>query len=73
MIALGKSQEVPTKLGHTLFAGVKIGKNISNDKSLDETFKEINDGELKIADHPEAKIGKMGVMMNCKNSKRDCK
>ena len=69
VIALGKSQEVPSKSGHVLFAGVKRNKKISDGKSLDETLKEANDGELKIADHPYAKIGKIGVMTNSKIAK----
>ncbi len=68
--AIGKSEEVPTEQGHMLFAGIKRGKKFSDGKSLDETLKESNDGELKIADHPFCGIrGQNGVMAKSKNPK----
>jgi hypothetical protein len=71
---VGKSQEVPTKLGHTLFAGVKRGKNLSDNKLLDETLKEVDDEELKIADHPFCGIkGQNGIMAYSKNREKDAK
>ena len=63
VIALGKSQEVFTKQGHVLLAGLKREKKISDGKSLDETLKEANDKELKIADHAFCKIkGQHGIL-----------
>jgi hypothetical protein len=69
---LGKSQEVPTTQGHALFAGVKRGKDFSEGKSLRETIKQADDGELKIADHPGVKIkGQEGVLATSKNQEED--
>lgn len=71
---LSKSQEVPTKQGHALFVGLKRNKKISDNKSLDETLKETNDRELKIADHPFCLIkGQNGVMAYSKNHEEDAK
>jgi len=69
-VALGKSQEVPTKQGHMLFSGLRIGKRISDKRELEETLKEANDGELKIADHPYVKMrGQNGILAKSKNEK----
>jgi hypothetical protein len=38
VIAIGKSQEVPTSQGHMLFAGLRRNKRFSSKKSLDETL-----------------------------------
>lgn len=74
VIALGKSQEVPTLQGHMLFAGIRRGKKFTNGKKLEETLTEANDDELKIADHPYAKLkGQNGVLSHSKNQKEDMK
>jgi hypothetical protein len=68
VIVLGKSQEVPTKQGHILFSGLRTGKRISEGKDLEETLKEANDGELRIADHPYCRIkGQRGILSDSKN------
>ena len=72
--AVGKSQEVPTKQGHILFAGIKREKKFSDGRSLDETIKEADDGELKIADHSFCGIkGQNGVLAYSKNREKDAK
>ncbi len=69
---LGKSHETATTQGHTLFAGIKRDKKFSVKKSLDETLAEATDGELKIADHPYAKLkGQNGIMAYSKNQEED--
>jgi hypothetical protein len=62
VIAIGKSQEVPTLQGHALFAGLRRNKRFTNNKSLDETLAEARDGELKIADHPYVAVQRMGIL-----------
>lgn len=72
--AIGKSQEVPTQSGHVLFAGIKRGKKFCDEKTLDETIIEANDGELKIADHPYCSIkGQNGIMTTSKNPEETAK
>jgi len=74
VIALGKSQEVATTRGHFLFAGLRRNKRFSDRKSLEETLGEANDDELKIADHPYAKLkGQNGIMATSENQKEDMK
>ena len=69
---LGKSQEVPTKQGHLLFAGLKRKKRFKHGKSLEETVAQVKDNELKIAEHPGFKIkGQNGIMAYSKNPKED--
>ncbi len=71
---LGKSQEVATIRGHFLFSGIKRNKKFSDRKQLEETLREANDDELKIADHPYAKLkGQNGIMATSKNQKEDAK
>ncbi len=53
VVALGKSQEIPTHQGHLLVAGIERNKRIPLHKSLDETLEYVED-ELVIADHPYA-------------------
>jgi len=74
VIALGKSHEIATTRGHILFSGIKQGKKFSVQKSLEETLKEVNDAELKVADHPYAKLkGQNGIMATSKNQEEDAK
>lgn len=74
VIALGKSHEVSTTRGHFLFAGLKREKRFPIGRSLEETLREANDGELKIADHPYVKLkGQNGVMSSSKNPEQDAK
>jgi len=74
VIALGKSQEVPTMQGHMLFSGLKRNKKFSDRKQLEETLKEATDNELKIADHPYAILkGQNGIMATSKNQEEDAK
>ena len=74
VIALGKSQEIATTRGHFLFAGIRRNKRFSDRKPLEETLREANDDELKIADHPYAKLkGQNGIMATSKNQKEDMK
>lgn len=74
VFALGKSQEIPTEQGHILFAGIKRVKKFSDGKSLNDTLKEANDNELKISDHPYAKLrGQNGVIAYSNNEERDIK
>jgi hypothetical protein len=72
VIALGKSQETRSDRGHILFSGIRRGKKFSDRKPLDDILKEANDLELKIADHPYARLkGQNGVMATSKNQKED--
>lgn len=74
VVALGKSHEVATTRGHILFSGIRRDKRFSVKKSLEETLKEANDGELKIADHPYAILkGQNGIMATSKNQEEDAK
>ena len=74
VIVLGKSQEVPTTQGHMLFAGIRRNKKFSDRKPLEEVLEEATDNELKIADHPYAKLkGQVGVMGTSKNENEDIK
>jgi hypothetical protein len=73
IIVIGKSQEVPTKQGHLLVAGLKRNKKITNEKSLDETLSEINDNELKIADPPYVRVEHSGILRNSKNVQEEIK
>lgn len=74
VVALGKSQEVFTARGHFLFAGIKRGKKFSVKQSLEQTLAEATDGELKIADHPYAKLkGQNGVMATSQKPEEDAK
>jgi len=74
VIALGKSHEIATTRGHILFSGIKRGKKFSIQKPLEETLKEANDRELKIADHPYARLkGQNGVMSTSENQEKDAK
>ncbi|MEK6820482.1 MAG: hypothetical protein AABX71_02105 [Nanoarchaeota archaeon] len=63
VIALGKSQEVPTREGHLLYSGVEHGKRFKAGKSLEEYCRE-EDGELKTADHA---YGFEGILRKNKN------
>lgn len=74
VIALGKSHEIATTRGHFLFSGIRRNKRFSGRKPLEEVLEEANDGELKIADHPYAKLkGQNGIMATSKNPKEDIK
>jgi hypothetical protein len=74
VVALGKSHEIATTRGHFLFSGLRRNKRISDRKPLEETLKEANDDELKIADHPYAKLkGQNGIMATSKNQEEDMK
>jgi hypothetical protein len=71
---IGKSQEVATHQGHFLFSGLRRDKRFSDRKSLDETLAEATDNELKIADHPYARLrGQNGIMVYSKNAEEDAK
>ncbi len=73
-VAIGKSQETATDRGHFLFSGLKKEKRFSDKKPLEETLKEATDNELKIADHPYAKLkGQNGIMATSKNPEEDAK
>lgn len=74
VIALGKSHEIRTDRGHFLFSGLKRDKKFSDRKPLDEVLKEATDDELKIADHPYAKLkGQNGIMATSKAPEEDAK
>ena len=69
--AFAKSQETPSSQGHVLFSGVRRGRTIPSGKSLEETLGEAEEGELKIADHPEALIQKYRSLRYSKDKKKD--
>ena len=71
IIALGKSQEIPTAQGHVLVSGVKRNKEISSNNSLEETLWETEECELKTADHPYAIVEHSGTLRNSKSPERD--
>jgi predicted metal-dependent phosphoesterase TrpH len=74
VIALGKSHEVATTRGHFLFSGIKKNKRFPFLQSLEKTLAEATDNELKIADHPYAKLkGQNGVMATSKSPEQDAK
>jgi hypothetical protein len=74
VVFLGKSHEIRTDRGHFLFSGIRRDKRFSDRKPLEEVLKEATDNELKIADHPYAKLkGQNGIMANSKNPEEDAK
>jgi len=68
---LGKSQEIPTAQGHVLISGVKRNKEIPSNNSLEETFGETEEGELKTADHPYALVEHSGTLRNSEDPELD--
>ncbi len=71
VVGLGKSQEISTVQGHVLVSGLKRNRAIASGHSLDETLEQVDDNELKIADHSYAWIGKSGTLRRSKNPKQD--
>ena len=74
IVFFGKSHEIRTDRGHFLFSGIRRDKRFSDRKPLEEILKEATDNELKIADHPYAKLkGQNGIMATSKNPEEDAK